>query len=872
MKKMRLEEIKEKISNKKIYLYSVVIVFAIILFLYVIEGYAPFGINSLATSDAEIQYLDFFSYFKDVLLGKNSINYSFNCGMGQNMIAVFSYYLLSPFNLLLIIFDKSNIEVFFNLAIMLKLCIASITFAFFLKHRFKSNLKDYLVVLLSVSYALSQYNISQTSNIMWLDGVYMLPLMLLGVYNVVNDKRSILLICSTAISIIFNWYIGIINCLFSIIWFILENVIYEINLKDKFCFKERKGVLLRKIVKYITAIIIGGIISLLILWPTFISLKSGRGKIDFDIFKNIGLKGNILSVIPEYTLGAVSSENKVSLFCGGLALIGVLNLLFSNKVSKKERIAFGVFLTFIVLMFYWYVLFNVFSLLKYTNSYWYRYAYLGIFGILFMAAYFYKGEFKADLKITKSVLIFIILLIILNYILKVNEMFKMYLTIAFIIAIILSLIFINYAQNKKKLVKKLSVVILYIIVIAEMLCSTKFLMDIYHSSSSREFSKYIKEGEEQINDIKNYDDGFYRISQTSTRNMDLKNNLTANYNESMAFKYMGISSYTSDPDRNQREFLHNIGYKKEGDNFNIINTSILGADSLLGVKYILSDYPINGLIETKIPEKNGKKVYENIYAMPLAFTYKENDKLLTSNENNTENPFRQQNELYSKLLNKDVELYIPLNYLYEETVESRTKVVKTYNLEIPKGNYAIYGSIGSFESAEEKEIFLNVNDDSKIKYMSWLAPSVFYIPTIEGDNSAKVELISNMILNIDYEWFYALDLDVLKEIKEEITNDNVKINNFENGKVNINVQNNNDEKLIVSIPYDSGWKVTVNGKKVTPELFADCLMMISLENGDNNIEMTYSTPYINLGIIATIFGIICLILVIINENKCKKQL
>ena len=156
---MKLEELKGKISNKKIYLHSALIVFAIILFLYVIEGYAPFGINSLATSDAEIQYLDFFSYFKDVLLGKNSINYSFNCGMGQNMIAVFSFYLLSPFNLLLIIFDKSNIEVFFNFAIMLKLCIASITFAFFLKHRFKSNLKDYLVVLLSVSYALSQYNI-----------------------------------------------------------------------------------------------------------------------------------------------------------------------------------------------------------------------------------------------------------------------------------------------------------------------------------------------------------------------------------------------------------------------------------------------------------------------------------------------------------------------------------------------------------------------------------------------------------------------------------------------------------------------------------------------------------------------------------------
>ena len=34
--------------------------------------YAPFGTSSLASMDADIQYLDFFAYLKDCAAGKNS--------------------------------------------------------------------------------------------------------------------------------------------------------------------------------------------------------------------------------------------------------------------------------------------------------------------------------------------------------------------------------------------------------------------------------------------------------------------------------------------------------------------------------------------------------------------------------------------------------------------------------------------------------------------------------------------------------------------------------------------------------------------------------------------------------------------------------
>lgn len=48
--------------------------------------------------------------------------------------------------------------------------------------------------------------------------------------------------------------------------------------------------------------------------------------------------------------------------------------------------------------------------------------------------------------------------------------------------------------------------------------------------------------------------------------------------------------------------------------------------------------------------------------------------------------------------------------------------------------------------------------------------------------------------------------------------------------------------LIISIPYEKGWKVQINGEEQKPELFADCFMSFSLEAGEYEIVMTY-TPY-----------------------------
>lgn len=100
----------------------------------------------------------------------------------------------------------------------------------------------------------------------------------------------------------------------------------------------------------------------------------------------------------------------------------------------------------------------------------------------------------------------------------------------------------------------------------------------------------------------------------------------------MNFNYWGIQEYTSLLKKSQFKLSSNIGYYDFTERANRFYTSILPADSLLGVKYLLLTEPIKGL-ESDLPFgiSNGKKVYKNPYALPMAFIYRENDQIIPEN-------------------------------------------------------------------------------------------------------------------------------------------------------------------------------------------------------------------------------------------------
>ena len=70
-------------------------------------GTYPFGPESFLTEDLKYQYIDFFTWYREVLTGDANIFYSFAQGMGSNTWGLFSYYLASPFNLIILLFDEA---------------------------------------------------------------------------------------------------------------------------------------------------------------------------------------------------------------------------------------------------------------------------------------------------------------------------------------------------------------------------------------------------------------------------------------------------------------------------------------------------------------------------------------------------------------------------------------------------------------------------------------------------------------------------------------------------------------------------------------------------------------------------------------------
>lgn len=518
-----------------------IITFCLLWLLFYIKKYVPFGVHSLASKDADFQYLDFLAYLKDVFDGKNNIDYSFSKSIGGACIGVFSYYLSSPFNLLLLLFDKSQLVLFVHVIITLKLACAAATFAFYLNRRFEewndgSVKKQALIIFLAVSYAVSQYGIAQACNIMWLDGFYMLPLIMLGVYRVVNGGRPVMLSVSVALAVLFNWYMGGINCVFACFWFLFEfaySRLYSGDTKaEKTVIKDFAGKLGRFIYSMLAGVLISGVLFL----PTIGAMRySVRGSLDFGSLLDMSFIGDVSSVIDGYSLGAQSQKGSVSLYCGCLALIGFIGIFIGKKHNVKQKILAFVTLVVMLLMFYWNPLCMAFSLFKEVGSYWYRYSHVGIFCILFFAAEFFLSE---DLNAVKwrviiASAIFSAAMLGVNYLHGVQDNKLVWLTAALIVGVAVLIALVSRLSKNVGAGRVLGIiftVILCAVLTVETGYSVMLQMDNIHIDNGESFVEYETAMEGLINDLKEYDSDTYRISQTrsrATRSLEKKKTIMA---------------------------------------------------------------------------------------------------------------------------------------------------------------------------------------------------------------------------------------------------------------------------------------------------------------------------------------------------------
>lgn len=829
----------------------------------------PFGsgTRSTAYADANIQYMDFLSYLKDVFNGDNSIAYTFSKTLGGGGTAVFSYYLSSPFNVLVLFFAKENLLTCFTIIVMLKLATAAASMAIFLTHRFRG-LAPFMTLALAVSYGLMQYSIAQSENIMWLDGVIMLPLILLGTWRLVHANTVALLALCIALSTLFNWYTGLINCLFSGLFFLVELAWRNRAVRME---TVRRHVVnaLGSIGLYAVTAISGLCMSMVLLLPTLRELSGGRDELDWKSLKN-AFRGNPVSVVQGTILGSTSSPSTVSLYCGSLALLGCLAFLVCKSMDARTRIIGAAFLFLLVMTCYWQPLFWLFSLGKSATSYWYRYSYGVIAGIIFLAARYFahtkertggNGALLLNIAAWYSAA-----LLVLEYVKPQHDVKHVFYTIAVWCAVAACIYWLGKRTNRTFMRRLLAFVIL-VAVCFELFFNAKMLLATYTENATTP-SRYVSATlatQRQIDAIQATDRGVYRISRPTPLRSG------AAYNTAAAFSYWSVAGYTSDPDNQQRRLLQNLGYRMNGENFNVTDYPILATDSLLGVKYYISSTPLTGLRKrgdlpnAVLPStaQSGKKatfsIYENPYALPMAFVSSAD----VASIRGKKNPFAYTNALYGALLGEKTDIYKPLSY----TVETKEGSI-FYHLSGMSDTAPAYANFPDLSTSSK----LTVNGKA-MWLASWGSPSVFPIAADQGSNETTIVMHATQGGSNAQPQFYALDLAELAIATELLTAHAPSRVHIDNGSAQFTVRASaGTQTLYTSIPYDSNWSLTVNGKSQAVERYADALIAIPLAAGrTNDVQLRYRVPGIAPGVAMSLLGVAILVAEMMVVRRIKRE-
>ncbi|MBR5181423.1 MAG: YfhO family protein [Clostridiales bacterium] len=846
----------------------------ILLLAFVFLGLIPFGNDALLYKDGQQQMVDLFCWFKDVLSGKSSIGYTFTKYLGGSNFAVFSYYLSSPLNLLVVFFDKTQVPLFINVLYILKTSFASFFACFYLYRRFKpaTRTKQAAAIILAVSYALGQYMIAQSSNMMWIDGVYMLPLIIAGVEKLVTEKKSSLFIISTALSLCFNWYTGIINLMFGGIWFLFESC----RTSQKPAIKRFFGSFLRFCVASASALLISAVI----LFPT-LTLLSGRtyGHSGIGMLLDFSMMGFVPSVITNYAFGFASVKGGVNLFAGSFVLLGVVMLFFSS-VKLKEKIIYGVFLLTVILLFYWQPLVALFSMLRTVEGFWYRYAYVGIFAFVYLAAVFYLESDTSRLKVFIPLIVaavYCVLVVLLSdpgtdsvadsvFTFNLSDLFKtpqdqhLVPMIAKMVFPLLVSVFLSLSfglKRSKSEIFSISALILSAVVLLELLLNQMVLGKTYSTADGPDISRY---NGNEIEVLKQIDDtSFHRIVQTSYHS--LYNGLSASYSEPMAYGFNSVTAFVSAPDENEVYFLDRAGYPQYYDTIPVTVTENLALDSLLSVKYVLLP---SGDTNNKGLKKTGgidgfKDLYENPYAVPAAFVINGTG----SYESSGSNFALYLNDLYRHLSGTGKDIFIPVDNV-EATIDGEEY---SYRINVNDENAVVYAN---FVTDGQTGATLYMNGDSFTSYAAEMAPKLLRLKTVDG--SAEIKLKFNKAEGkVTEAQIYLLDLDALNEAASAMKSNAAPLMDIRDGHCRFEIENASaSTSLFTSVPYHKGWTVTRNGKKIDVDLTGDALMTVPLEEGRNVIEMTYRVPNMTAGIAAMTAGILLLAGIIVIENRKNK--
>ncbi|MGT2926428.1 YfhO family protein [Streptococcus cuniculipharyngis] len=841
------------------FLLPLFIVFASLLSLGISWG----SDRTILASDGFHQYVIFAETLKNILHGTDSLFYTFTSGLGLNFYALTSYYLGSFLSPLVYFFNNQTMGDALYLLTLLKFGLIGLSSAYSLKKLYKTvNLP--LLLGLSTSYSLMSFATSQLEINMWLDVFILIPLIILGLHQVLQGQGKILYYLTLTTLFIQNYYFGFMTAIFLVLYVFVQET--KINSwKDRFnSFKQ-----------FTIVSILSGLSSAVMLLPTYLDLKAHGEK--FTPITSLFTDGAwYLDLFAKNVVGAYDTTKFGAIpmiYVGIFPLILCLTFFTLKTVKFSVKLAYALLLIFITTSFYLQPLDLLWQGMHAPNMFLHRYAWLLSLTIILLA-----GETLTHLSTIRwKQFLFPFGLLIAGFTLTAFftkkydflEPVNLILTAAFVLAYLIILV----SFTEKQVTKLVFIIFTLIFTITEIGVNTYYQVNgvstewVFPARDS--YQKNMVEINKLVAYAKENSDSFFRMERLHPQTG----------NDSMKFNYYGLSQFSSIRNRSSSSTLDRFGFKSTGTNLNLRyqnNTIIM--DSLLGIKYNFSQNMPSKFGFQEVYENTGMKLYQNSYASQLGILtegiYKNFDMTVNTLDNQTKflNQLSGLSQNYFTRLNASLEQGATIldNQITVTQAEDKTTSV-SYLVQIP-ADRQVYVSVPNLTLSNEDNKTVQINIDGRdYQYTTSNAYSFFNLGNYNqaGTHRIVFSFPSQEKVTFTPPNFYALNLTNYDKAMSIINQKDIQVTSNKN-KVTAFYKTDKEASILFTLPYDKGWTAKQNGHPLPIRKAQNGFMAVDVQSGSGTIVLTFMPKGFLLGLGISLLGLLFFCLYLIKGNKTAK--
>lgn len=889
----------------------------------------PFGEHTLMISDAKFLYAEYLSYSGRLVKGLEGFTYSFEKGLGGNMMPHIGGTMLNPFFPLISAFNISDYPVAFSFISVFNFCLCGLTMYILLADLYghkRSNL------IFSTSYALSGFLVANVFQIIFFTGCHALPVMVLGLRKIFQGKSPLLYVLAIIYATVTSFYFGFSLCIASALFFFVFLWLKKDDLTGK-----KLSIFLH----YGISSLCAGIIPIAVWLPGYMGMVGGRANqtkiTDFSFWEKVPFT----EIFSKFFTGANTTSQLVNglpnIFVGLLPVVLVILFFMNKKVTRRMKTSAGILIGFYMLGFY----IIAFDMLLHggttTNWFNFRYSYIFSFILLMIAAYEWQYIDEITFKDLKCCFVGLILAILIVFSKKYDYVMgsEVLLDIGLLLVIFLAFrLYKNKPEfNPKHTFEAVTIFIVCISLTLNYLISTKNIQN--WEMNEKEFTQAVTSVDPLITAIKKVDPDFYR--------MEVNHQLSETCgNDPMLYGYNGVGHGGS----NERNFVREELFKLGVPWFNMRNYYSQGVpaatDTLLGIRYLIAD-------EDMTKEKDYQRItdmrslgldfgdevvydsFKNSYSLPIGFVA---DSAVNELELTNEDVFDNLNRVWSSISGDDTPVFIEEDDISFKTlnlsasaeldasearqiIRDATEQSKKNDSD-PSSSFDTSGHFNSVSSSEGTTVEDDSSDSSKsssdnvINYnlimdeVPTFASSVEFSFTaaqdgpvyvyhrgafMQGNGSAEslihymgcfhkgdtvkgyLTVTSDYVNKIVFEEYagrfraaYA-DLGALESLSEIITARPSTIEKIKDNHLKGTITLEEGQELLFTIPWDTGWTCYVDGEATELTKVLGVFMAAEAAPGEHTYEMKYVPGGLNLGIKISIAALIVLICYLLFGRK-----